>query len=138
MLIPPVLRIIHLLDTFIADGDIRRYKDLSLGLLALNDLKGGVLRRIRSIFHIQLQDCGPFRRPVIQCIQERVHLFLCPLREDLNIGALVAHRSGDPGLHGMPAHRRPEPHALHDPVNADLLGNDSVHSSSPSFPETAK
>ena len=39
VLIPPVLRIIHLLDAFIADGDIRRHKDLTLGLFALNNLE---------------------------------------------------------------------------------------------------
>ena len=138
MLIPPVLRIIHLLDAFITDGDIRRYKDLALGLFALNDLKGGKGRWIRCFFHIHFKDRRSFRRPVFQGIQERVHLFPVPLCEDLHVGTFVAHRSGDPRLHGMPAHRRPEPHALHDPVDTDLLGNGIVHASSPSFPETAK
>ena len=60
MQISPVLRIKHLLLTFLTNCNIRRDKDLTLCLFTFDNVKLCITLRIFYVFHIYLQDCRPF------------------------------------------------------------------------------
>ena len=127
MQIPPVFRIKHLLLTFVADGNIRRNKDLTLCLLAFNDIKLRKFLRLLHRFHQKLQDGRTLRRPVLDISDKTVHILLPALGENLHIGSFIGHTATDSPCHGMTADRRAEAHTLDDSVNTDHFCNFALH-----------
>ena len=138
MQIPPVFRIKHLLLTFVADGNIRRNKDLALCLLAFNDIKLRKFLRLLHRFHQKLQDGRTLRRPVLDISDKTVHILLPALGKNLHIGSFIGHTATDSPCHGMTADRRAEPHPLYDSVNTDHFCNFALHMFYLHFPDTAK
>ena len=65
MQISPVLRIKHFLFAFLTDCDIRRNKNFTLCLLALDDIKLCISLRILYIFYIYFKDCRTLRRSIL-------------------------------------------------------------------------
>ena len=127
MQIPPVFRIKHLFLTFVADGNIRRNKDLTLCLLAFNDIKLRKFLRLLHRFHQKLQDGRTLRRPVLDISDKTVHILLPALGKNLHIGSFIGHTATDSPCHGMTADRRAEAHTLDDSVNTDHFCNFALH-----------
>ena len=65
MQISPILRIKHFLFAFLTDCDIRRNKNFTLCLLALDDIKLCISLRILYIFYIYFKDCRTLRRSIL-------------------------------------------------------------------------
>ena len=127
MQISPVLRIKHLLLTFLTNCNIRRDKDLTLCLFTFDNVKLCITLRIFYVFHIYLQDCRPFWWSILDIWNKSADSFLWSLCIDFYIRTFVADISANLPLCCMAADCRPESYPLHDSIDTDLSGNLFTH-----------
>ena len=127
MQISPILRIKHFLFAFLTDCDIRRNKNFTLCLLALDDIKLCISPGIFYFFHIYLKDCSPPRWIILNLGDKSFYFFFWSLCIDFHVRTFVTDISVDSPCHRISADGRSKSYPLHDSVDTDLSGDFFTH-----------